>query len=208
MHGVPRAGGELTAVPGALSPVAVALSPVGVAADGGGIFFISGVPFWVIYAAAFTIVFCRAQGTYWLGRGVARGTVRTRWAGRLEGDRVQRAIGTIHRWGPVAVTLSFFTVGVQTVINLTAGYIRMPFPRYLLALVPGCAIWAAIWSTIGTAAFNGAVALAATSPLGLTVIVVGVLGLGLWVWLAVRRRRSAPAAARASASDDGDPPVN
>ncbi|QDW64753.1 DedA family protein [Oerskovia sp. KBS0722] len=159
------------------------------AADGStGIFTIDGVPYWIIYAAAFAIVFVRAQATYWVGRGVARGTGNTRWAKRLEGERAQRAIATINRWGPIAVTLSFFTVGVQTVINLTAGYTRMRLPRYLAALLPGCAIWAAIWTTIGIAAFNTAVLLAAGSPVGLAVLVLLVVGLVAWIVVASRRR--------------------
>lgn len=160
------------------------------AADGStGIFTIDGVPYWIIYAAAFAIVFVRAQATYWVGRGVARGTGNTRWARRLEGERAQRAIATINRWGPIAVTLSFFTVGVQTVINLTAGYTRMRLPRYLAALLPGCAIWAAIWTTIGIAAFNTTVLLAAGSPVGLAVLVLLVVGLVAWIVVASRRRR-------------------
>ncbi|RXR26411.1 DedA family protein [Oerskovia turbata] len=161
------------------------------AADGStGIFTIDGVPYWIIYAAAFAIVFVRAQATYWVGRGVARGTGNTRWAQRLEGERAQRAIATINRWGPIAVTLSFFTVGVQTVINLTAGYTRMRLPRYLAALLPGCAIWAAIWTTVGIAAFNTAVLLAAGSPVGLAVLVLLVVGLVAWILVASRRRRA------------------
>ncbi|WP_082608892.1 DedA family protein [Oerskovia sp. Root918] len=168
--------------------------------ESSGIFSIDGVPYWIIYAAAFAIVFVRAQATYWAGRGVARGTVNTSWSRRLESERAQRAISTINTWGPIAVTLSFFTVGVQTVINLTAGYTRMKFSRYLAALLPGCAIWAAIWTTIGIAAFNTAVLLAARSPVGLAVIVLLVVGLVAWIVVASRRRRRA----RALAADAAD----
>jgi len=177
-------------------------SAVGVTAAGesSGIFTIDGVPYWVIYAAAFAIVFARAQATYWVGRGVARGTGNTRWAQRLDGARAQRAVATINRWGPIAVTLSFFTVGVQTVINLTAGYTRMRFSRYLAALLPGCAIWAAIWTTVGIATFNAAVLLAASSPVGLAALVLLVVALVTWIVVASRRRR------QARVSQGGDEP--
>ncbi|WP_318244356.1 DedA family protein [Oerskovia merdavium] len=170
--------------------------------ESSGIFSIDGVPYWIIYAAAFAIVFVRAQATYWAGRGVARGTVNTSWSRRLESERAQRAISTINTWGPIAVTLSFFTVGVQTVINLTAGYTRMRFSRYLAALLPGCAIWAAIWTTIGIATFNTAVLLAARSPVGLAVIVLLVVGLVAWIVVASRRRRRARAADASRGQDD------
>jgi membrane protein DedA with SNARE-associated domain len=169
------------------------------AGESSGIFTIDGVPYWVIYLAAFAIVFARAQGTYWVGRGVARGTGNTRWAKRLEGERAQRAIATINRWGPIAVTLSFFTVGIQTVINLTAGYTRMRYSRYLAALVPGCLAWAAIWTTIGIAAFNAAVLIAARSPLGLAVLVLLVVAVVAGIVIARRRRRAATAQARGDA---------
>ncbi|MFF2621044.1 DedA family protein [Oerskovia jenensis] len=170
--------------------VPAAAGVVTAADESSGIFAIDGVPYWVIYAAAFAIVFVRAQATYWVGRGVARGTGNTRWAQRLESERARRAIATINKWGPIAVTLSFFTVGVQTVINLTAGYTRMRFSRYLAALLPGCAIWAAIWTTIGIAAFNTAVLLAARSPVGLAVLVLLVVALVAWIVVASRRRRA------------------
>lgn len=174
------------------------------AGESTGIFTIDGVPYWIIYAAAFMIVFVRAQATYWVGRGVARGTGNTRWARRLESERAQRAIATINRWGPIAVTLSFFTVGVQTVINLTAGYTRMRLSRYLAALLPGCLIWAAIWTTIGIAAFNAAVVIAARSPLGLAVLVLLVVALVACIVVASRRRRLAKEA-QSSGTDTRTP---
>lgn len=173
------------------------------AGESSGIFTIDGVPYWVIFAAAFGIVFARAQATYWVGRGVARGTGNTRWAKRLEGERAQRSIATINRWGPIAVTLSFFTVGIQTVINLTAGYTRMRYPRYLAALVPGCLAWAAIWTTIGIAAFNATVLIAARSPLGLAVLVLLVVVIVAGVVIARRRRRANAGQAPDTPASDG-----
>jgi len=162
---------------------------VGAATDAGaGVFTIAGVPYWVVYLAAFGIVMVRAQATYWAGRGVARGTGNTRVAAQLARPRAIAVLERVHRWGPIAVTLSFFTIGVQTLVNLAAGYLRMPYPRYLVALLFGCAAWAAIWTTIGTAAINGAIALAARSPVTLAVLVVAVTA-AVVVWR-VRRRRS------------------
>jgi membrane protein DedA with SNARE-associated domain len=156
-----------------------------------GVFTIAGVPFWVVYLAAFGIVLVRAQATYWAGRGVARGTARTRLTERLTSPRAAAWVARVHRWGPPAVTLSFFTVGIQTVVNLAAGYLRMPYPRYLVALLFGCAAWAAIWTTVGTAAVNGTIALAARSPLTLTALGAGLVALLGWVAVRAARRRRA-----------------
>jgi membrane protein DedA with SNARE-associated domain len=107
--------------------------------------------------------------------------------------RAAAAVARVNRWGPPAVTLSFFTVGIQTVVNLAAGYLRMPYLRYLAALLVGCAAWAAIWTTVGTAAVNGTVALAARSPVTLAVLVAAAVALLVAVRLrAARRRRAVP----------------
>lgn len=97
----------------------------------------------------FVIVMLRAGATYGIGRAAAAGMLR-----RSEpGPRVLAAMRQVERWGPPAVTVSFFTVGAQTAVNFGAGLARMTFPRYLTGLVPGAVIWATVWSTIGMSAF-------------------------------------------------------
>lgn len=163
-------------------------------AEPAGVFTIAGVPFWVVYLAAFCIVLVRAQATYWAGRGVARGTARSeRVAAVLTRPGAVAVIDRIRRWGPPAVTLSFFTVGVQTLVNLAAGYLRMPFGRYLVALLAGCVVWAAIWTTVGTAAVNAAIAVGIRHPVSLVAIGVGAVALVTWVAYRLTRRARAGA---------------
>lgn len=97
----------------------------------------------------FLIVLLRAGATYGIGRAIAAGA----WRGHEPGPRMRAAAERVERWGPPVVTASFLTVGAQTVINAAAGLAGMSVPRYLVALVPGAAIWASIWSTIGAGAF-------------------------------------------------------
>ncbi|MEU2199023.1 VTT domain-containing protein [Isoptericola sp. NPDC019482] len=156
-----------------------------------GVFTIAGVPFWVVYVAAFGIVLVRAQATYWAGRGVARGTSRGRVADALARPGAAAVIDRVNRWGPPAVTLSFFTVGVQTLVNLAAGYLRMPFGRYLAALLAGCAVWAGIWTTIGSAAVNAAIAVGLRHPV--TLVAVGLGAVALVSWVVYRLTRRSPA---------------
>ena len=93
----------------------------------------------------FAIVTLRAGATYGIGRAIAAG-----WTSRREpSERLTDATAKVIRWGPPAVALSFLTVGAQTVINLGAGLAKMSFPRYLTGLLPGAAIWATIWFTVG-----------------------------------------------------------
>ena len=53
------------------------------------------------------------------------------------------------------MTVSFLTVGLQTVVNAAAGLIRMPWIRYTVAMLIGCIAWAAIYATVGIAAVEG-----------------------------------------------------
>jgi membrane protein DedA with SNARE-associated domain len=59
----------------------------------------------------------------------------------------------LERWGAPVVTLSFFTVGIQTAVNLAAGVGRMSLRRYLPAVTLGCVIWALLYATAGFVTF-------------------------------------------------------
>ena len=155
--------------------------------------WLDGKPFALVVSVLFVIVLLRAQVTYWLGRGVTEGVLRTAMAGRISGPRTARAIAALNRWGLPLVTVSFLTIGFQTVVNAAAGLIRMPWVRYTLAMLIGCLAWALIYATVGIAAFEAAVALAARSPLALAgVLALVVIVVGALV-VARRRRMAVPA---------------
>ena len=164
------------------------------------------LPFAGLIAALFGIVFLRTQAFYWLARGVAAGTVRIErvkeWA---ESPGVHRATDRLHRWGAPVVTLSYLTVGFQTAVNVAAGLTRMPFWRYLVAMVPGCIAWAFVWGTVGLGAFYATLALAAGSPWFVVAALAAVVALVVAGVIVLRRRR-ARAAASPSADDD-DPAI-
>lgn len=149
---------------------------------------------WTI-ALLFGIVMLRAGGTYALGRAVAAGTARSRWQRLLEARAYAVASGWLDRWGPIAVLLSFLTIGLQTMIHLGAGVARMPLRRYLPALAIGSVIWAIMYGTVGFIGFVALRRLWQLSP-GLTVT-VGVLA-ALAIALVFRRR---PARVAAPAAD-------
>lgn len=133
----------------------------------------------------FVIVLLRAGATYGIGRLVAAGALRR----REPSPRVAAATERVERWGPPVVTLSFLTVGAQTVVNLAAGLARMGWFRYLLGLVPGAAVWATIWTTLGAGLFTaarraGADHTQALVLIGVVVVVVVTVGV-----VAARRRR-------------------
>ena len=152
---------------------------------------LGGFPFAVVVAVLFVIVLLRAQATYWLGRGLTAGTIRSGIGAaigrRLSGPGLARAATYLNRWGPLAVTVSFLTIGIQTLINLGAGLTRMPFAIYTAAMIPGCVAWAFIYATIGMTAFYAAVAAATGSPIGIAAVVAAVAAIAL---LVLRRRRA------------------
>ena len=147
-------------------------------------------PFGITFAALFGIVFLRAQGTYWIGRAVTAGLLHTRVASWTTSPRMTRAVDALHRWGLPVVTVSFLTVGFQTVVNAAAGLIRIPWLRYTVAMLIGCAVWAAIYATVGIAAFEASLALAARSPWALVGVLAALLGVVVAVVMLRRRSRT------------------
>ena len=158
--------------------------------------WLEGKPFLLTFAVLLGIVFLRAQATYWIGRGVTAGLLHTRLQAWIQRPKTADAIDRVNRYGPPVVTLSFLTVGLQTVINAAAGLTRMPWVRYTVAMIVGCLAWAAIYATIGLAALEAAIALAARSPWALAAVIVLAVAVvvGFLVWR--RRRTAAPDEAR------------
>jgi membrane protein DedA with SNARE-associated domain len=157
--------------------------------------FLEGLPFWWLVAALFVVVFCRAQATYWLARVAVAGASRSRWGRWLDSAAVRRGSALLDRWGLPVVTLSFLTVGLQTIMNAAAGIARLPWWRYTLAMVPGCVAWAFVSATVGIALFWAVLAAFAGSPLGVVALVALVVAAGAVVWSVRRRRRVASGAA-------------
>lgn len=179
-------------------------SPYGVTGDNGdAMTFFSDWPYPLAVATLFVIVMLRANGTYWLGRGLRTGARRTRLTKLVDSPGFGRAENLIGRWGAPVVTLCFLTVGVQTMVNLAAGATRMPLRRYLPAVTVGSVIWAFIYATVGFVTVQALVLVHRQSPLLFWIVVVVLIALVvLLVWFNLYRRepsdpedRSAPRSA-------------
>jgi len=151
--------------------------------------FLDELGFVELLAALFAIVFLRAQATYWLARAIAAGVASRRWGRWLESPAMRRASAVLARYGAPAVTVSFLTVGFQTVVNAAAGAARMRWLVYLLAMIPGCAAWALIYATVGFAVLWAVIGAAAGSPAGVAVLAAVVAAVVVSVVL-LRRRGS------------------
>lgn len=124
------------------------------------------------------VVFLRAGGTYALARGARRLAERRR--GPDARPALRRAEQVVETYGALAIVLGFLTVGVQTAIHLAAGSLRMPLSRYLPALLVGSLVWAAIYVSIGLAAFE------ALWRGHWTLVLALLAGFGLVAWLVHR----------------------
>ncbi|MDP9823377.1 DedA family protein [Nocardioides massiliensis] len=116
-----------------------------------------GWPVALAFAFLTVLGFCRAGATYLIGRGVRHWGSRRRASSeqsRTPSPTLQYAERLVRRLGPVAVPLSFLTVGLQTAIHLTAGALRMPGRYYVPALAVGALIWATLYTTVGLAVLH------------------------------------------------------
>ncbi|GAA2034927.1 hypothetical protein GCM10009720_14460 [Yaniella flava] len=139
---------------------------------------------WIwVWLALYLIVFLRAGGTHLIGRAVRAGVSRINSVQRIMNSTVyQRAEAALDRWGPPAVAVSFLTVGFQTAINLASGVIRMRWYRYLPVLLIGGALWATIYTTVGSVTFTAIGVTYERWPVA-TVVVSVALAIALAAWI-------------------------
>lgn len=157
-------------------------------------------PWWWVYLFLLCVVFVRAQATYWVGRGLRKGAAsigdggsesqaQRRVARRFSGPAWQRAQDFVERWGFIGIPVSFLTIGFQTLVNAAAGFMRMRWDLYTVAMIPGCLMWAAVYSVVG----YSLVAAWQASPLLFIAVVAGII---LVAWVLTRLRRSAGSGSR------------
>ena len=112
---------------------------------------IHSLPYPWVFLLFWCLAMMRSHTMYWIGRGITAGTARSRWVSLVESPVYARAQAWSARWGVLAVPVSFLTVGIQSVIQLSAGVARMPLRRYVAATAAGAIAWAAVYTTIGMA---------------------------------------------------------
>ncbi|WP_296666273.1 VTT domain-containing protein [Demequina sp.] len=161
--------------------------------------FVSDGPWWGLFAFLCGVVFVRTQATYWVARWARTGAdamadraeahegSRARLARRFSGPGMERAREFLEKWGYLGIPVSFLTIGFQTMVNATAGYTRMRWDLYTLAMIPGCLAWATVYTAIGLSLWEAWL----RSPWLLAAALVALVGV---VFLLNRwRRRRRPA---------------
>jgi membrane protein DedA with SNARE-associated domain len=141
-------------------------------------------PYPVTVAVLFVIVMLRANATYWLGRAARAGAGRTPMQRVLGSTGFDRAQALVARWGAPVVSLSFLTIGIQSLVNVAAGAARMPIRRYLPAAVVGSIAWAFLYATAGFVTFEAWLALYRRSPptavVAILLLAAAVVALATW----------------------------
>ncbi len=95
----------------------------------------------------------------------------------------------LDRWGFVGVPVSFLTIGFQTMVNASAGYSRMRWDLYTLAMIPGCIAWATIYAALGLTVYKAFV----TAPWISLIALVAIVAIA---FVLTRLRRNAGSSAR------------
>ena len=153
--------------------------------------FWRGWPFPAAVAMLFVVAMLRAGATYALGRAAQTGARHTRIAKLMARPGFARVQDLVARWGAPVVTLSFLTVGLQTLVNVVAGMTQMPLRRYLPALAAGSLIWGLLYATAGFAGATAWWQLYQRSPLAaMALLVVVLLGVATYVARQVWLHRS------------------
>lgn len=141
----------------------------------------------------------RGNALYLIGRGIAEGGRRSRFSSRFTGPGMVGAERFVAKWGTIGVALCYLTVGFQSMVLVAAGIMRMPLWRFEPAALVGSIAWATIYTTIGFAAWETAVGVAAGSPWAF--LVVALLLIAGSVLFA---RRHSPATGRSEKSGQSE----
>lgn len=134
--------------------------------------WVGQLPFVALWLFFFAGAMVRGNTMYLIGRGIAEGGRRSRFHRRFTGPRMDSAKAFVDRWGAFAVTLSYLTVGFQTLVQVATGIARMSALRFQPGAVIGSAAWATIYTTIGFAAWRVWLGVLAQSPWATAVVAV------------------------------------
>lgn len=152
--------------------------------------WIDGQPFIIAVGFLTLVAAVRSQATYWVGRGIRAGAVRTAWAKKMTSDKGSRAVALLERRGWPVIPLSFLTVGLQTGVQAAAGLLGWRWLPYTLASIPGWLLWGVIYAAGGLAAFVALFSLAQRAwwLAALVVVVIAAIIVVIVRWRRKRRR--------------------
>lgn len=168
----------------------------------GGFVAAGDLSLWAVAGGAFAGAVLGDQTGYWLGRRWGPGLVARLARAPRRAAALARAEAYIERNGSIGIFFSRWLVSpLGPYVNLAAGAARFGWRRFLIAGVPGEAVWVAIYVGLGFA-FAGNIEAAESligSVLGFAAAGAVTVGLGLWLWRRFRRGPSLPVRIRRGA---------
>lgn len=141
----------------------------------------------------------RSQTTYWLGRLVPALTAKygkdsprlRKWDARLNSPKMSGGAAILDRWGIIAIPLSFLTIGIQSVVQMAAGLMKMRWDVYTIASIPGCVVWAMIYGAGFSLGWQAVVAAASGNTWAKWILGLFALSLvALVIWRTKRSKTS------------------
>lgn len=135
------------------------------------------VQLWLLAVVALGGAWAGDNTAYWIGRSIPLEKI---FRGERGGRILARAHHVIHHKGPEVLLSGRFIPGYRIAINMVAGYVRLPYKRFMIIDAFATLLWAVFAVSIGLAAGS----LFQEQPL--LGIIVGVL-LGLLVGYAIER---------------------
>ncbi|MCL2112797.1 MAG: hypothetical protein FWH31_02485 [Streptococcaceae bacterium] len=126
--------------------------------------WVASLPLWQATLFLFIVVFFRAQMTFWLGKLMYKGILKTNLSKNTTRSEEKRAgIAALQKYGWPVIPLSFLTVGFQSVVQIGAGLLDWNWFKYTLVALPGYLAWGFIYAFGGLALFrsiaNGSIGL-------------------------------------------------
>lgn len=107
------------------------------------------VRLWLLLIIACAGAFAGDNTAYWIGRRIPLEKI---FRGARGARILVRAHDLIHRKGPEVLLSGRFIPGYRIAINMVAGYVRLPYKRFMVIDAAATILWAAFSVGIGLAA--------------------------------------------------------
>lgn len=161
--------------------------------------FLAGYPLHIIFIILAIAVWIRGHVVYSVFRAATEFTLKhskpknpflAKIHKKLSDGSADYGVRIIQKWGLIAVPLAYLTIGIQTAVLGGAGVLKINRLKFGLAQIPGCLAWSAIYSTIGFTLWALMFKQAAASPLGVMLILVGIILIGVIIFYRLNRRNN------------------
>lgn len=123
---------------------------------------------------------------YWLGRASGLRLLRTYCRMTLgSGECVNKAVAYYQRFGPIAVLVGRFVIGVRAFLMPLAGSARVPYPQFVLFDAVGALVWSSVF-IVGGYVLGNEVAKFTTRVRRLEILLGSMLAVAFAVYLGLK----------------------